>query len=732
MTKAQKKTIIYIDKLYNILLILLINLVVLMQNTIHSDLIRGHINTIILKALFEGDRYGYDIIKEIEQKSSGQYKLKQPTLYSCLKRLEVQGFIESYWGAKSNGGRRKYYTLTDMGKELFVKNQSEWEYSRTVIDKLISDKEYDFSKHEVTHDDYDNSIESGSEDGEDYVDLENEFTQNDDDEIAIESVNLNDNNEDENNFDSSLIDNDLLQSISTVNDDIKSDSTYDYELKEDNFDDDVEEINIDSFREDNTNDSYLNLNDHLDSQDLNNYTPNSDNYAYEHDFLDTAVLIDELFKKQNEDSSVDSYSNKLKNEDYIAPVHKTNSELSSNDYFNDNFTDDSSNYQIDDSQEQSYTQFNSSTVENDNSDKRHFNIINYNQHNHYTNPAQNSDNVQTSSIDNSYVNSNDNLNDYDNTQNDSNYQGYNQNVYNQYESGMQDYENATEEAQNNYDDMFMSYKTDINAKTMDESKLYLEREYKNILAELVKNQTTSVPEAPPIESVDPASIPITEEMQTSIDYYEPEPIYEEEPIFIEPQPIAQKIVAEPIIHSKTDNRQFDKLSASIKDLGENVKIRTPNSEVSRIYSSDNYYYSNKLMLRHFGILGLIMAFELIICFLFIKVFAGIEQSIDMSMYIIATVIAIAFPVFAACVNMSNPEKKKRIVFDFRTSLAYRALIFAACLVIIYSLNMLINRNVSLKMDNLATIILPTLYSFNFIISVFIFNILYKSKKYAVE
>ena len=112
-----------------------------MDSTIHSDLIRGHIDTIILKALYDGDRYGFDIIKEIEQKSSGQYILKQPTLYSCLKRLEVQGFIKSYWGSKSNGGRRKYYTLTDMGRDLFIKNQSEWEYSRTVIDKLISDRD---------------------------------------------------------------------------------------------------------------------------------------------------------------------------------------------------------------------------------------------------------------------------------------------------------------------------------------------------------------------------------------------------------------------------------------------------------------------------------------------------------------------------------------------------------------------------------------------------------------
>ena len=41
-----------------------------MENTIQSDLIRGHINTIILKALFDGDRYGYDIVREIEQKAA--------------------------------------------------------------------------------------------------------------------------------------------------------------------------------------------------------------------------------------------------------------------------------------------------------------------------------------------------------------------------------------------------------------------------------------------------------------------------------------------------------------------------------------------------------------------------------------------------------------------------------------------------------------------------------------
>ena len=67
------------------------------KSAISADLIRGHINTIILRTLYERDKYGYEIIEEIEKKSHGQYSLKQPTLYSALKRLETQGYINAYW-----------------------------------------------------------------------------------------------------------------------------------------------------------------------------------------------------------------------------------------------------------------------------------------------------------------------------------------------------------------------------------------------------------------------------------------------------------------------------------------------------------------------------------------------------------------------------------------------------------------------------------------------------------
>ena len=63
---------------------------------ISSELIRGNIDSIILRVICDGDNYGYEIIKAISKNSEGKYELKEPSLYTSLKRLESQKLIESY------------------------------------------------------------------------------------------------------------------------------------------------------------------------------------------------------------------------------------------------------------------------------------------------------------------------------------------------------------------------------------------------------------------------------------------------------------------------------------------------------------------------------------------------------------------------------------------------------------------------------------------------------------
>lgn len=105
--------------------------------SITSDLIRGHTETIILSQLMKKDSYGYEINKQIQIRTNKQYELKEATLYSAFRRLEDGGYITSYWGDQDSGARRKYYNITELGKQYFLKNKSDWEEAKILIDKLI-------------------------------------------------------------------------------------------------------------------------------------------------------------------------------------------------------------------------------------------------------------------------------------------------------------------------------------------------------------------------------------------------------------------------------------------------------------------------------------------------------------------------------------------------------------------------------------------------------------------
>ena len=102
-----------------------------------SDLIRGNIDAIILCTLLDGDNYGYEILKEIAETSGGEYEMKEQSLYTSLKRLEAQGFVESYWGNETQGARRKYYRITKSGTVELTEAIDRWIRVRNIIDRLL-------------------------------------------------------------------------------------------------------------------------------------------------------------------------------------------------------------------------------------------------------------------------------------------------------------------------------------------------------------------------------------------------------------------------------------------------------------------------------------------------------------------------------------------------------------------------------------------------------------------
>lgn len=294
-------------------------------NSINSDLIRGHIDTIILKALQDGDRYGYDIIKEIEQKSGGKYLIKQPTLYSCLKRLEVQGFVKSYWGSKSIGGRKKYFTLTDMGKELFLRNQHDWKYSRDVIDSLISDE--DFGENEIVSDNDNNVADMSGETNPEA--LADDSVKSDELEVTQNNVDItrqsSDSASNENAVDENAnINLDIIEQNNTVSsEDIENANLTETIVSQES------ENNVETNQNRDVNDvqNFVNENDDTEREvESESVNPDDDINVCD----ESSALIDSIYAQQQSDS----YIKDVENAEYT-PTEP----ISSNEYFNDSFYD---------------------------------------------------------------------------------------------------------------------------------------------------------------------------------------------------------------------------------------------------------------------------------------------------------------------------------------------------------------------------------------------------------
>lgn len=104
---------------------------------ISSDVIRGYNDTIILFLLLEKPSYGYEISKKIKEISLEKYVIKETTLYSAFTRLEKNGYIESFPGTETNGKKRTYYRITDLGISYYRDKYEEWQLTKEVVEKFI-------------------------------------------------------------------------------------------------------------------------------------------------------------------------------------------------------------------------------------------------------------------------------------------------------------------------------------------------------------------------------------------------------------------------------------------------------------------------------------------------------------------------------------------------------------------------------------------------------------------
>ena len=91
-----------------------------------NELVKGSIDSLLLCLIGQRPMYGYQIIKELEDKSQGYFKYKEGTLYPALHRLEKGGLLAGKWEATAGGRQRRYYHITDKGNGILAEKRVQW------------------------------------------------------------------------------------------------------------------------------------------------------------------------------------------------------------------------------------------------------------------------------------------------------------------------------------------------------------------------------------------------------------------------------------------------------------------------------------------------------------------------------------------------------------------------------------------------------------------------------
>lgn len=104
------------------------------------ELRKGSSKLAILQLIREEDRYGYEIVKALKERSGGALSLAEGNVYPALHGLEADGHIESYWESGEEGvPPRKYYALTAEGRRLHDRLVEAWRDHADAMDALLGE-----------------------------------------------------------------------------------------------------------------------------------------------------------------------------------------------------------------------------------------------------------------------------------------------------------------------------------------------------------------------------------------------------------------------------------------------------------------------------------------------------------------------------------------------------------------------------------------------------------------
>src|SRR3974390_2199862 len=105
-----------------------------------GEMLKGHLDMIVLAALAGGPAHGYGIIQEIKRRSGGAFDLPEGTIYPTLHRLEKAGCLVSHWTTTESGRKRRVYKMTRRGGRALSDHRALWQRFADAIAGMFREK----------------------------------------------------------------------------------------------------------------------------------------------------------------------------------------------------------------------------------------------------------------------------------------------------------------------------------------------------------------------------------------------------------------------------------------------------------------------------------------------------------------------------------------------------------------------------------------------------------------
>lgn len=108
--------------------------------TLSGDMLRGHLEGLVLATLEMGEAHGYEVMQRLNAEARGAFHMREGALYPVLYRLEEKGLLATCWEAESaprKGPRRRLYRLTSKGVQDLAARRADWHVFVSTVGPIL-------------------------------------------------------------------------------------------------------------------------------------------------------------------------------------------------------------------------------------------------------------------------------------------------------------------------------------------------------------------------------------------------------------------------------------------------------------------------------------------------------------------------------------------------------------------------------------------------------------------